>query len=140
MQRGNWAPELTRPDDLLNLDPGGLYFTGELMHSLAGVLVCVGIHIELGLRELHWGFKGERGDQHSQAALLGGETPNHRAEDGQGQDRLRSQGDAAQRTLSHASAQQCPQSSSGPGCPGVLHVIVPLHHAPPLPLACCSLG
>lgn len=53
MQRGSWGPRLTRPNDLLYLDPGGLYFTGELMHSLAGVLVCVWVHIELGLGELH---------------------------------------------------------------------------------------
>ena len=53
MQRGSLARGLTRPDDLLNLDPGGLNFTGELMHGLAGVFVRVGVHIELGLRELH---------------------------------------------------------------------------------------
>lgn len=33
-----------------------------------------------------------------------------------------------------------PQSRSRPRCPGVLHMIVPLHHPPALPLACCSLG
>lgn len=38
---------LTRPNDLLDLDPGSLNFTGELMHSLAGVFICVGIHVEL---------------------------------------------------------------------------------------------
>lgn len=53
MQRGSWAPALTRPNDLLDLDPRGLYFTGELMHGLAGVLVRVGVHVELGLGELH---------------------------------------------------------------------------------------
>lgn len=53
MQRGSPAQGLTRPNDLLDLDPGGLNFTGELMHSLAGVLICVRVHIELGLGELH---------------------------------------------------------------------------------------
>lgn len=53
MQRGSLAQGLTRPNDLLNLDAGGLDFTGELVHGLAGVLICVWVHIELGLRELH---------------------------------------------------------------------------------------
>lgn len=53
MQRGSPGWGLTRPNDFLNLDPGSLNFTGEFVHGLAGVLICVGVHVELRLGEFH---------------------------------------------------------------------------------------
>lgn len=44
--------KLTRADDLLNVDPGGLDLSGETAARPARLLIGVGFRTELGLRDL----------------------------------------------------------------------------------------